>query len=129
MTNSLLNEAFRKAEAELASAPRFKLRRTEREPKESAQAFEMRRRETMLEDLASIKQEVGKCVEAIQNAIDAATYEANDAGVSWGKIAKALRKHPQAVHRRYASGAQERNLEDFRRAIAQDLADREKPGV
>lgn len=114
MGQTHLDRTLAKAQEALESAPRFQLHEPEREPGESDHIFQLRRYEMLLEDLAGFKDEAEKRVATLQRAIDAAAYEANESGLSWGKVGKALGMTAQGAHKRYAAGANQRHLEEFR---------------
>lgn len=129
MDQTHLERPLAKAQKALESAPRFQLREPERKEKESDHSFRLRTYEMLLEDLAKFKDDAEKRVAALQHAIDAAAYNANESGLSWGKVGRALGMTSQGAHKRYAAGAQDRNLENFRKEFAQELAAQEKPNV
>lgn len=114
MDQTHLERPLAKAQKALESAPRFQLREPERKEEESDHSFRLRTYKMLLEDLAKFKDDAEKRVAALQHAIDAAAYHANESGLSWGKVGKALGMTSQGAHKRYAAGASQRHLEEFR---------------
>ena len=133
MANAHLQKTLAKAQTSLESAIQFRLRKlspqdfkeeTEaenehrsRKKKATETAFKLRQLELRLEDLAVFKQEAEKRVKAVQDAIDAAAYDARDAGLSWARIGKALGMSSQGAHQRYDPDAGQRHRRKFVKSL------------